>query len=168
MSQARARGSPAPDSPPTAACSCSSPRSSSCATAAAAVVTPPSSLSRTTPSPGPNPSRRRMETALDVLQRALQGDAGARSFLDQTANIYVLDVNVAADETPKLYGCWNFLHHGLNEFDRLSSGNDGQRHFYPAEQWLLAQFALKVARRSNAQDQRLVQTCIDNYTSYIT
>jgi hypothetical protein len=94
-----------------------------------------------------------MKTALDVLQRALRdGDPGARSFLERTSSIYVLD---ATNGT--LFGCWNFLHRALNEFDRFD------RQECQDEQHLLAQFAVKVARRSSPVDRQLVQTCIENY-----
>ena len=109
-----------------------------------------------------------MKTALEVLQRALDGDDDgdssseaaqrARSFLEQTSSIYVLDATSGRNEY-KLFGCWNFLHQALNEFDRLSQD------VYQEEQLLLAQFATKVARRSNQTDQQLVQTCVDNYIS---
>ncbi|KAG7363706.1 hypothetical protein IV203_027067 [Nitzschia inconspicua] len=101
--------------------------------------------------------KKRMETALDVLTRALQGDAAAQRFLDQTSSIYVLDATVS---TPKLFGCWNFLHHALNEMERCQMPSDCQQ--------LLAQVAVKVARRSNSTDKRLASQCIDNYcTSHL-
>jgi hypothetical protein len=57
-----------------------------------------------------------MEPALDVLNRALQGDPGACSFLDRTTSICVLDAtNVSKSKT---YGCWNFIHQAINEVER--------------------------------------------------
>jgi hypothetical protein len=136
-----------------------------------------------------------METAMDVLTRALQGDAGAQRFLDQTASIYVLDAtrqtSVTTNTTmtaPKLFGCWNFLHQALNEMENNgimihhhnNNDNDNDDHnnnnnknnnkeacqqqqLQQQLQLLLAQFAVKVARRSNQWDQHLVRTCMENY-----
>lgn len=72
---------------------------------------------------GDNPNNRhhhRMETALDVLTRALQGDGGARSFLDQSCSIYVLDVSCGIQHA-KLFGAWHVLHQALNEIERATA-----------------------------------------------
>lgn len=107
-----------------------------------------------------------MTTAIDVLTRALEGDPGARSFLEQTCNIYVLDV--ARAPKPMILGCWSFLQEGLNELDREESSRggggdgcgDGAPLMAPAK--LLAEMGLRVARRSNADDRALVRTCLEN------
>jgi hypothetical protein len=140
-----------------------------------------------------------MQTALDVLTRALQGDAGAQSFLEQTCNIYVLDVagttmitksridtsmeDILKDHPqhtlPKLYGCWNFLHQALNEMDQRLHNNSSNNNNHNQDTFamessfiiqqqlqvllLLAQVAVKVARRSNVADRQLVLTCLENH-----
>eukprot|EP00980_Cylindrotheca_fusiformis_P008551 scaffold1813_cov109-Cylindrotheca_fusiformis.AAC.9 len=104
-----------------------------------------------------------MEPALDVLDRSLHGDAGARSFLDRTSSIYVMDATDMSK--PKTYGCWNFIHQAINEIERaeatLSSANTLSPHVQ-----LLANMALRVARRSNDLDKYLVATCIENASKY--
>lgn len=109
-----------------------------------------------------------MEPALDVINRTLQGDASARSFLERTTSIYVLDVSDSSK--PKTYGCWNFIHQAMNEMERHESrylqqdttrGRDLVGHAR-----LLASMALKVARRSPLSDKSLVATCISNASHY--
>lgn len=97
-----------------------------------------------------------MEPALDVLNRSLHGDSGARSFLDRTTSIYVLDATDIS--RPKTYGCWNFIHQAINEVERAEAGGVA---LAPHLQ-LLASLALRVARRSNTLDKQLVATCIQN------
>jgi hypothetical protein len=105
-----------------------------------------------------------MEPALDVLNRALHGDAGARSFLDRTASIYVLDATEVSK--PKTYGCWNFIHQAINEIERAeASPRSPPAKLFPHVQ-LLANMALRVSRRSNALDKQLVATCIENAAKY--
>jgi hypothetical protein len=102
-----------------------------------------------------------MEPALQILDRALQGEEDARSFLDRTSSIYVLD---ATDITkPKTYGCWNFIHQAINEVERAERQNVAK--LIPHVQ-LLATMALRVARRSNKIDKHLVDTCIQNAAKY--
>jgi hypothetical protein len=107
-----------------------------------------------------------MEPALDVIDRALRGDNGARSFLERTSSIYVLDVTDAA--SPKTYGCWNYIHQALNEVERHESSRAG----VAAESGvvhhvrLLASMALRVARRSPASERAIVSTCIENAAEY--
>eukprot|EP00529_Nitzschia_sp_RCC80_P003307 CAMPEP_0113519012 /NCGR_PEP_ID=MMETSP0014_2-20120614/43291_1 /TAXON_ID=2857 /ORGANISM="Nitzschia sp." /LENGTH=1102 /DNA_ID=CAMNT_0000416699 /DNA_START=565 /DNA_END=3873 /DNA_ORIENTATION=- /assembly_acc=CAM_ASM_000159 len=122
-----------------------------------------------------------MTTAIDVVTRALQGDNGARSFLEQTCSIYVLDMSRTE---PKILGCWTFLQEGLNELDRYESSSSsasasasasasvsrggGRRPAHtggpsllaPAK--LLAEMGLCVSRRSNEDDDALVRTCMEN------
>lgn len=108
-----------------------------------------------------------MEPALDVINRALQGEPGARSFLERTSSIYVLDVNDASN--PKTYGCWNFIHQAMNEVERHESrylqqetnGGDLVGHAR-----MLASMALRVARRSPLTDRALVATCVSNASQY--
>ena len=105
-----------------------------------------------------------MEPALDVMSRALQGDAGGRSFLERTTSIYMLDVTDTAN--PKTYGCWNFIHQAMYEVERFESahafrGGRGVPNLVGHAR-LLTSMALRVARRSPAQDRKLVETCISN------
>jgi len=114
-----------------------------------------------------------MEPALDVINRALQGDSGARTFLEQTSSIYVLDVTDSSK--PKTYGCWNFIHQAMNEVERhearFPSSDDhaivpktGEGLVSHAR--LLTSMALRVARRSPATDKALVAKCISNASHY--
>lgn len=115
-----------------------------------------------------------MEPALDVINRALAGDPGARSFLERTTSIYVLDVTDKSQ--PKTYGCWNFIHQAMNEVERyearvlhqINSQAQGQPTIpeVTAHTRLLATMALKVARRSPSTDKVLVATCISNASEY--
>lgn len=105
-----------------------------------------------------------LEPALDVLNRALQGDDGARSFIDRTSSIYVLDATNPAK--PHTYGCWNFIHQAMNEVERAEGNSPRQSgpqpsQFVPHVQ-LLATMAIRVARRSNEMDKKLLETCISN------
>lgn len=104
-----------------------------------------------------------MEPALDVLHRALSGDEGARSFLDRTSSIYVLDATDLSK--PHTYGCWNFIHQAMNEVERAEGKQMVGLPFVPHAQ-LLATMALRVARRSNDLDKQLVATCIENAAKY--
>jgi hypothetical protein len=115
---------------------------------------------------------RAMEPALDVMNRALLGDPGARSFLEQTSSIYVLDATDTSK--PKTYGCWNFIHEAMNEVERYESkyAQISQSHVSTngaglvGHVRLLASMALRVARRSPATDRGLVATCIANAEEY--
>ena len=103
-----------------------------------------------------------MEPALDVMSRALQGDPGARSFLERTTSIYVMDVTDVA--SPKTYGAWNFIHQAMNEVERFESTHrsSGEVPVLVGHVRLLTSMALRVARRSPANEQALVATCIAN------
>jgi hypothetical protein len=102
-----------------------------------------------------------MEPACDALNRALQGDVDARSFLDRTSSIYLLDATDSSQ--PKTYGCWNFIHQAMNEVERVEAAQArGSVGFGVIQLQLLATMALRVARRSNLVDKNLVATCIDN------
>ena len=108
-----------------------------------------------------------MELALDVVNRALQGDPGAQSFLERTSSIYVLDATDASN--PKTYGCWNFIHQAMNELERyeakyLSREIVGGNLSYHAR--MLASLALRVAQRGPMADKALVTTCISNSLQY--
>jgi hypothetical protein len=113
-----------------------------------------------------------MEPALDVINRALLGDLGARSFLEQTSSVYVLDATDTSK--PKTYGCWNFIHQAMNEVERYESkqAQGGQSHDLTngagliGHVRLLASMASRVARRSPATDRGLVATCIANAEEY--
>ena len=103
-----------------------------------------------------------MGPALDVLNRSLHGDPGARSFLDQTSSIYVLDATDAS--SPKTYGCWNFINEAINEVERAEAS--AQSVALSAHVQLLAQMALRVARRSSDVDRHLMTMCIENASMY--
>ena len=107
-----------------------------------------------------------MEPALEVLHRALAGDEGARTFLDRTSSIYVLDATDITTKPPHTYGCWNFIHQAMNEVERAESKllQEDPHSISPLvhHAQLLATMALKVARRSNTTDKQLVATCIEN------
>jgi hypothetical protein len=113
-----------------------------------------------------------MELALDVIGRSLRGEAEARSFLERTSSIYVLDVSDAAN--PKTYGCWNFIHQALNEVERcearsLQSGMISEsmgKETLVAHVRLLASMALRAARRSPASESVVVSNCIANAAEY--
>lgn len=107
-----------------------------------------------------------MEPALDVMSRALQGDPGARSFLEQTTSVYVLDVTDTAN--PKTYGCWNFIHQAMNEVERFEASHPptGGAPVLVNHCRLLSTMALRVARRSPSKDRSLVLTCISNASEY--
>ena len=82
---------------------------------------------------------------------------GQSSNLDHNANM------------PKLFGCWNFLHQALNEIERfedeqnhLPTQNKAPLSLLPQTR-LLAEFAVKVARRSDDLDQQKVATCVENF-----
>lgn len=108
-----------------------------------------------------------MEPALDVINRSLQGDPGARAFLERTTSIYVLDVTDSAK--PKTYGCWNFIHQAMNEVERHESAHTHSPQTTSGlvgHARLLASMALKVARRSPTTDKALVATCISNASHY--
>jgi hypothetical protein len=127
-----------------------------------------------------------MEPALDVINHALLGDVGARSFLERTTTIYVLDVNDTAN--PKTYGCWNFIHQGMNEVERFEArnphrpvssdsaamsdtgmtadaGGGGTGGLVPHARMMVT-MALRVARRSPSNDKVLVETCVWNASHY--
>lgn len=128
----------------------------------------------------------------------------ARSFLDTTCSVYVLDgsnsiigansattlgTNASAtspntlgsshndnnnDNLPKIFGCWNFLHQAMNEIERFedeqnhlaaTNGNikQGSQPALLSETRLLAEFAVKVARRSDDLDRQKVATCVENF-----
>ena len=129
--------------------------------------------------------------------------AAARSFLDTTSSIYVLDadanssiistnpattsigittsptsVNAVGDgNIPKIFGCWNFLHQAMNEIERFE---DEQNHLAAntlrqgsppsllPETRLLAEFAVRVARRSDDLDRQKVATCVENFCASST
>ena len=105
-----------------------------------------------------------MESALDVIHRALRGDHGARAFLERTSSIYLLDVTDPV--TPKTYGCWNFIHQVMNEIERhesnyMGTAPNGSVSLVDHAR-LLATVALRVARRSPTSDRKLVTTCLAN------
>jgi hypothetical protein len=48
-----------------------------------------------------------MDTVLQLLDRGLQGDADALTFLERTASIYIFDGTNSRQ--PKTFGIWDFL-----------------------------------------------------------
>ena len=96
------------------------------------------------------------------------------------------------DNMPKIFGCWNFLHQAMNEIERFE---DEQNHAaltaaaaaatstttnnnininintppsLLSETRLLAEFAVKVARRSDDLDRQKVATCVENFCGSTT
>jgi len=114
-----------------------------------------------------------MEPALDVLNRALYGDPSARSFLETTSSVYVLDVTEPSK--PKTYGCWNFIHQAMNEVERFEAAalaREGPTSpvftslgLVPHVR-LLSMMALRVARRAPSSDKALIMTCISNAAQF--
>lgn len=113
---------------------------------------------------------RTSEPALDVINRALEGDSGARSFLERTTSIYVLDLTDSSK--PKTYGCWNFIHQAMNEVERYEANLSNDAVFVSRASVLvnharlLATMAHRVAKRSPATDKALVCTAIANAAEY--
>lgn len=117
-----------------------------------------------------------METALEILDRALKGEASARQCIERTSSVYVLDLTNASH--PKIIGCWDFIHQALNEIERketYSTANGGGESMDSASTAepilvdharLLSKAALRVARRSLQSDTALVCTAIANATSF--
>jgi len=94
-----------------------------------------------------------MEPALDVMNRALQGDATAQAILEQTTQTYVLQDN------NHTYGCWNFIHQGLTEVERFEAASNhhtSKQVLLTGHVQLLARMALTAARRSPQQDAALL------------
>ena len=109
------------------------------------------------------------KAAMEVISQALAHEHSpehsqkARSFLERTCSIYVLDV-----ATNTTYGGWDLLHQAFNEVDRLESQDHGETSsivLVPPLR-LLATIALKLARRSDRQDQQLLSTCLQNAAQY--
>lgn len=149
-----------------------------------------------TPSTGATPANAVAEVA-----------AAARSFLETTSSVYVLNADTSStanpattivpntnaspttssealggqnndrndsNAMPKIFGCWNFLHQAMNEIERfedeqnhLANSNTNTRKGLPLsllpETRLLAEFAVKVARRSDEFDEQKVATCVENF-----
>jgi len=106
------------------------------------------------------------DPALNMLNRALNGDHSALSFLDRTSSIYLLDATDPCK--PKTYGGWNFIHQAMNEIERNEAGcmKAGKNASLTGHVQLLATMAQRVARRSPATDRGLVATCIANAAQY--
>lgn len=108
-----------------------------------------------------------MDPALSILDRALKGDAGALSFLERTAAIYVYDsTGPTGSNEPKICGAWGFLNQALSEVERhesrMAHAYQGQRVVLDAHVQLLATMSRKSSRRCPASDQRLVEVCLSN------
>lgn len=104
-----------------------------------------------------------MDPALSILDRALKGDAGALSFLERTAAIYVYDSTTSGPtgtSQPKICGAWDFLNQALSEVERHESRVTELS--LDAHAQLLATMSRKAARRCPASDQRLVEVCLRN------
>ena len=110
-----------------------------------------------------------MDPAVSILDRSLKGDAGALSFLERTAAIYVYD---CTSQAPKICGAWDFLNQALTEVERYESRLAhwhalGQTNGYgnvnlEAHVQLLATMSRRAARRCPASDQRLVELALSN------
>jgi hypothetical protein len=85
------------------------------------------------------------------------------------------------DNMPKIFGCWNFLHQAMNEIERFedeqnhaavtSTTTNNNNNTPPSllpETRLLAEFAVKVARRSDDLDRQKVATCVENFCGSTT
>ena len=108
-----------------------------------------------------------MDPALSILDRALKGDAGALSFLERTAAIYVYDsTGPTGSNEPKICGAWGFLNQALSEVERhesrMAHAYQGQRIVLDAHVQLLATMSRRASRRCTASDQRLVEVCLTN------
>ena len=179
------------------------------------------------------PNRR--TAAIDILSRALHSSPiqdesddkakskalaeaalAARSFLDTTSSVYVLNAdtsvnsvigsnsptngiaqnhspsnalgssnnsvnvdNIRKENMPNLFGCWNFLHQAMNEIERFEDEKShmvnqqnqtaiSQQPALLAETRLLAEFAVKVSRRSDELDRQKVATCVENFCGSTT
>ncbi len=183
-------------------------------------------------SAAPVPNRR--TAAIDILSRALHSSPiqeenedeakskaiaeaalAARSFLDTTSSVYVLNADtsgnsiigsnsatngiaqnhspsnvlgssnnsinidsISNENMPNLFGCWNFLHQAMNEIERLEDEQSHMVKEHPtatsqqpallAETRLLAEFAVKVSRRSDDLDRQKVATCVENFCGSTT
>lgn len=109
-----------------------------------------------------------MDSALDVMTRALQGNPDARSFLERTTSVYLLDVTDSAH--PKTYGSWNFIYQAINEVERHETQHPPNPHApgLSSHVRLLASMLLRVARRSPQKEKGLVETCIYNAPGSLT
>jgi len=113
-----------------------------------------------------------MDPALGILDRALKGDAGALSFLERTASIYVYDGTVPGQ--PKTCGAWEFLNQSLTEVERYESQVSSSSSFHQVNQnsnlsghvQLLATMSRIAAKRSPPSDQKLVEICLANAAHY--
>lgn len=109
-----------------------------------------------------------MDPALSILDRALKGDAGALSFLDRTASIYVYDCTNPGpfgNNLPKICGAWDFLNHALTEVDRYEArGVNNKVNWVSLEAHLqlLATMSRRAARRCPMADRKLVEVCLSN------
>ena len=105
-----------------------------------------------------------MEQVLDILDRSLQGDTAALTFIERTASIYVLNYNAEGKHTT--YGCWDFMNQALNEIERLENnaaraGYTVNAHIEPHVQ-LLCKMCQGAARRGRESDRQLIGTCLAN------
>ena len=110
-----------------------------------------------------------MDPALSILDRALKGDAGALTFLESTASIYVYDGTNSGQ--PKTCGAWDFLNQSINEMERYESlVMTRQPHIQvvslEGHLQLLATMTRRAARRSHEADQKLVEICLTNAAHY--
>jgi hypothetical protein len=115
-----------------------------------------------------------MEPALEMIDRSLQGDDTARAFLERTTSFYVLDLS--SPDSPKIFGAWNYIHHAINEIERLEATARStaagptlaNTNKLSSHVRLLTSMALRVARRSPVADQSLIATAIANAAAYVT
>ncbi len=107
-----------------------------------------------------------MDPALSIVDKALKGDAGALSFLEQTVSIYIYDCTNPSH--PKICGAWDFLNQAFSEVERydnrvVNARQQGQHGvFLDAHVQMLATMSRKAARRSPTDDQAMVRVCLSN------
>lgn len=108
-----------------------------------------------------------MDTLLQLLDRGLQGDADALTFLERTASIYVFDGT--NPRQPKTFGIWDFLNQALTEVERVES-----RLMHSATHvstlvnhvQLIATIAKRAAHKTYDADRINIQICLQNAAQY--
>ena len=109
---------------------------------------------------------------MDVIHRSLGGETEARVFLESTFSSYALDVSDTSN--PKTYGGWNFIHQAMNEVERYESlfirhrqsNADVRGVSLVPHARLLASMALGLARRSPLSDQKLIEQCVRDHSTF--
>jgi len=107
-----------------------------------------------------------MDPALFILDNALKGDSGSLVFLERVASIYVFDGTNPNNQM--IGGAWDFLNQALSEIERYEATKGKRSDYVPldAHLQLLATMSRRAARRSPADDQKLVEVCLTNAAHY--